>query len=407
MPTFTSIALENLLEPRLRDSHQKPLSSEQITISPRGTNGGTAKDEAGLEGAENTKHQPLNHYCISPALYITSDPTPIPDASSGSVSPSPYVANRKRRSGGNMANRKIDEFDDSERKEGEKDDEQNESTFQVRDTMEAEAMEDLVFGTPEVSADRIKGLELRDGVYLNPKCDVLLVGSANETVELDSQSFASTQGDFFDANEVLFSDFSDESASSVSSYIVTMESELRTTRLQLLQEIEKRKDAENTLNMMSCQWQRISNILSEAGLKLPSPSSVIGGMEPDPNSIEDILQEIIVARFVSQAVGKGQARAEVELAVEAIIESKSQEISRLRDRLMYYETANREMSERNQEILDTARKQHQRQMTQQKLWSCVGLSAVVGISVAAYFYLSKPGHHQLTSRSGHSTAGDV
>ncbi|CAH9076453.1 unnamed protein product [Cuscuta europaea] len=396
MPTFTSIALENLLEPRLRDSHKKPLGSEQITITPRGTNGGTTKEEAGLEGAENTKHQ-------SPGLQITSDPTPIPDASSGSISPSPYVANRKRRSGGDIANRKIDEFDDSERKEGEKGDEQNASTFQVRDTMEAEAMEDLVFGTPEVSADRIKGLELRDEVYLNPKCDVLLVGSANETVELDSQSFASTQGDFFDANE----EFSDGSASSVSSYIVTMESELQTTRLQLLQEIEKRKDAENTLNMMSCQWQRISNILSEAGLKLPSPSSVIGGMEPDPNSIEDILQEIIVARFVSKAVGKGQARAEVELAAEAIIESKNQEISRLRDRLMYYETANREMSERNQEILDTARKQHQRQMTQQKLWSCVGLSAVVGISVAAYFYLSQPGHHQLTSSSGHSTAGDV
>lgn len=130
-----------------------------------------------------------------------------------------------------------------------------------------------------------------------------------------------------------------------------MESELQTTKLQLLQEIEKRKAAEDDLNMMCSQWQRISNVLSEAGLTLPLPSAVIGGMQIEPAAIENLLQEVIVARFVAEAIGKGQSRAEAELATEAILESKNQEISRLRDRLLYYETANREMSERNQEII--------------------------------------------------------
>lgn len=150
---------------------------------------------------------------------------------------------------------------------------------------------------------------------------------------------------------LLYSEFCDGSVSSVPSLIIVMESELQTTKHQLLQEIEKRKAAEDALNMMCYQWQRISNVLSEAGLTLPSPSAVIGGMQLEPASIENLLQEVIVARFVAEAIGKGQSRAEAELATEAILESKNQEISRLRDRLLYYETANREMSERNQEII--------------------------------------------------------
>lgn len=103
--------------------------------------------------------------------------------------------------------------------------------------------------------------------------------------------------------------------------------------------------------MMQCQWQSISNVLSQAGLTLPSPSDVIGGMQPDNLSIEQLSQEVIVTRFVAEAIAKGQARVEAELAAEAILESKNQEISRLRDRLRYYEAVNHEMSQRNQEIV--------------------------------------------------------
>nr|GMC51469.1 Dual specificity protein kinase [Ipomoea batatas] len=411
MPTFTSIALENLLEPRVRDSYKKPLDSNQIatTLSNRG------EEEERVDGAENAKPQAPNHIYISPALYITPEPAPIPDTLSASISPSPYVANRKRRSGGGLASRKIDGFEVSGRKGGEQGEkkgdeveyEESDLTFQCIGDVDAELAEDDLFGTTEVGGDRIEGLEARNEECLDPKCDVSIFGSASEARGLDCQSFASAQGDFFDASE----EFSDGSVSSVPSFIIAMESELQTTKLQLLQEIEKRKAAEDDLNMMCNQWQRISNVLSEAGLTLPLPSAVIGGMQIEPAAIENLLQEVIVARFVAEVIGKGQSRAEAELATEAILESKNQEISRLRDRLLYYETANWEMSERNQEIIDAARKQRQRRRTQQKwLWSCVtcvGLSAIIGISVAAYSYLPQLSNHQLTSRAGDSTAGDT
>nr|GLL17429.1 uncharacterized protein LOC109172366 [Ipomoea trifida] len=408
MPTFTSIALENLLEPRVRDSYKKPLDSNQIatTLSNRG------EEEERVDGAENAKPQAPNHIYISPALYITPEPAPIPDTLSASISPSPYVANRKRRSGGGLASRKIDGFEVSGRKGGEQGEkkgdedeyEERDLTFQCIGDVDAELAEDDLFGTTEVVGDRIEGLEARNEECLDPKCDVSIFGSASEARGLDCQSFASAQGDFFDASE----EFSDGSVSSVPSFIIAMESELQTTKLQLLQEIEKRKAAEDDLNMMCSQWQRISNVLSQAGLTLPLPSAVIGGMQIEPAAIENLLQEVIVARFVAEAIGKGQSRAEAEIATEAILESKNQEISRLRDRLLYYETANREMSERNQEIIDAARKQRQRRRTQQKwLWSCVGLSAIIGISVAAYSYLPQLSNHQLTSSAGDSTAGDT
>lgn len=136
-----------------------------------------------------------------------------------------------------------------------------------------------------------------------------------------------------------------------STYEPNIESDLCATRLKLLEEIEKRKTAEDALNMMQCQWQKICSVLSQAGLTLPSPSDVIGGIQLDNASIEQLSQEVVVTRFVAEAIGKGQARAEAELAAESILESKNQEISRLRDRLRYYEVVNHEMSQRNQEII--------------------------------------------------------
>lgn len=210
MPTFTSIALENLLEPRVRDSYKKPLDSNQITatLSNRGVGryGGTEEEER-VDGAENTKPQAPNHIYISPALYITPEPAPIPDTLSVSISPSPYVANRKRRSGGDFASRKIDGFEVSERKGGEQEgkksgeDEESDLTFQCAGDVDEEVAEDNFFGTTEVGGDRIEGFEGRNEEFLDPKCDVSIVGSASEARGLDCQSFVSAQGDFFDASE--------------------------------------------------------------------------------------------------------------------------------------------------------------------------------------------------------------
>ena len=64
-----------------------------------------------------------------------------------------------------------------------------------------------------------------------------------------------------------------------------------------------------------------------------------------------ICQEITVSKFVSEAIERGLVQAEAEAAAEEVIHSKNHEISHLRDQLQYYEAVNREMSQRNQEIL--------------------------------------------------------
>ncbi|KAA8545342.1 hypothetical protein F0562_020126 [Nyssa sinensis] len=178
------------------------------------------------------------------------------------------------------------------------------------------------------------------------------VASSTELNDFGKQAanvaLMSNQGDFFDANEDFFPDGS-------SSYGPCMESELRATRLSLLEEIERRKALEEALGQMY---------------------------------IEQFCQQLLVARFVAEAMGKGQARAEAEIAAEEIIGSKDQEISRLRDRLQYYEAVNHEMSQRNQEIIEVARRQRQMKKRRSRwLWGCVGLSVAVGISVIAYSYL--------------------
>lgn len=99
MPTFTTIALENLLE--YRNSSSKISNSSTLNLNLNHT-----------QQQQHEEKKRLNHIYISPALYTTPEPTPILDySSSGSTSPSPYVFNRKGRGGGKSANRRIDGFE--------------------------------------------------------------------------------------------------------------------------------------------------------------------------------------------------------------------------------------------------------------------------------------------------------
>ncbi|KAM3290882.1 hypothetical protein P3S67_019171 [Capsicum chacoense] len=369
MPTYTAIAFENLLEPRVRKSHGK-------------LNERNDEEQVVADVESEPVSEPVNHIYISPALYITPEPAPIPETSSGSMSPSPYLVNHKRRGGGEaFANRKLDGLEEVEQVDEKTD-------LDLHLNLEEEPAEDNLFE--------------EDEGFLDPRCDALSIGSVNEVKGLDCRSCVSAQGEFFDADE----DFQSLEGSSLngSTYEPNIESDLCATRLKLLEEIEKRKTAEDALNMMQCQWQKICSVLSQAGLTLPSPSDVIGGMQLDNASIEQLSQEVVVTRFVAEAIGKGQARAEAELAAESILESKNQEISRLRDRLRYYEAVNHEMSQRNQEIIEVARKQRQRKRTQKKwLWSCIGLSAAIGVSVVAYKHLPQTSKHQPISYASEST----
>lgn len=125
-----------------------------------------------------------------------------------------------------------------------------------------------------------------------------------------------------------------------------MESELHDTRHSLFEEIEKRKTAEKTLKLLRSQWERIHYLMSQDGLIFPAPPAACDVMQLEDNFIDQFAQEVVVTRFVAEAVGRGLGRAETEETSAVVIESKDQEITRLRDRLQYYETVNHEMSQR-------------------------------------------------------------
>lgn len=133
---------------------------------------------------------------------------------------------------------------------------------------------------------------------------------------------------------------------------LSFEAELREMRLSLLMEIEKREQAEEALNNMQSLWQRLGQQLSLVGLALPAdPTVVAEGEQPDCDPAEELCQQVDVSRFVSESIGRGLARAELEMEMEAQIESKNFEIARLNDRLHFYEVVNREMYQRNQDAL--------------------------------------------------------
>jgi hypothetical protein len=128
-----------------------------------------------------------------------------------------------------------------------------------------------------------------------------------------------------------------------------VDAELREIRLSLLMEIEKQKHIEESLKSMQSQWERIREGLSSVGIVLPADLAAIaegGQLNSDP--VDDLCQQVYIARFVSNTIGRGTARAEAEAEMEAQLDSKNFEISRLLERLHYYETMNREMSQRNQ-----------------------------------------------------------
>lgn len=123
-------------------------------------------------------------------------------------------------------------------------------------------------------------------------------------------------------------------------------------RLSLLMEIEKRKQAEETLQSMQQQWQILREKLGAVGLRLPADfTALIEDSQSDFDPADDICRQIELTRFVSESIGRGIAKAEAEAEMEAQLEVKNFEITRLCDRLHYYETMNQEMSQRNQETI--------------------------------------------------------
>lgn len=392
---------------------------------------------------------------ISPALYTIPKPTPLPDSPSfqdspSSFPPSPYIINHKRR--GPRLSKSFTEDDfgtqqqalDGEKIDGNLRDMEKElpntsvdDPSISRETVNCVKEDNLLFTTDNL----VKGgevTELCDGELLHQDLHNV---SAGQNGTMKSVAFSLRRGgeadDFFDPQESLsaksfsesesngglqrclssmtpmgeFYDAWEELSSENGPQIPTndFENELREIRLSLLTEIEKRKQVEEVLSNMQTQWQRIRERLSLVGLNLP-PNLVAGEQldneQPD-DQVEDLCQQVHIIRFISDSIGRGIAKAEVETEIEAQIESKNFEIARLWDRLNYYEAVNREMSQRNQEAIETARRLRQIRKRRQKkwIWGSIAATITLGSAVLVWSYIST-GRESSSLNESHSHEGD-
>ncbi|XP_068660375.1 uncharacterized protein [Aristolochia californica] len=409
MPTFTAVALERLIDPGERGSHLKtnsPSSLKQLN-------------------APNKNNVPIpkksSHIYFSPSLYTTPDPTPIPDYPV-SVSPSPYVYNRKRRNFSLHENPNHGLQISRPAAVGEAISRQDHDELSLKTPVVAEAAassaapsssghqpngdgyhyrDESLSRIPEVVKEPngespVKGRPLLVDDFFEPHASVRITsddGGGNLTCDHWKCASDMSQSEFYDAREEFFSDGSSSLASPSSN--VNIEAELRAIRVHLLEEIERRKQAEQAVADICKQWHLISQKMSHLGLSSQAVS-VSGETGLDIKLAEQFCQEVVVARTVAEAVGRGCARAESEAAAEVIINSKNHEITRLRDKLQYYEAVNQEMSLRNQEVVEMARQGRNRRKRRLRwMWTCIGTSVVFGASALAYLYLPRMGESPL------------
>jgi hypothetical protein len=192
----------------------------------------------------------------------------------------------------------------------------------------------------------------------------------------------STPGaEFYDAFEEISSDGGTRSSRCV-------DDDLREMRLSLLMEIERRKQAEEALESWQNEWKKLSHHLSLIALSLPSPSIAENNSDSSMEPGAELCQQITVSQLVSAAIARGFARAEVESEMETVLAAKNFEIARLSDRVQYYEAANREMSQRNQEAIEMSRQQRKNRKKKQKwFWGSVGLAVTLGAAAIVWSYL--------------------
>ncbi|KAL5752628.1 hypothetical protein ACOSP7_022827 [Xanthoceras sorbifolium] len=464
MPTFTAIALDRLIEPRESKSvdmpvpNLKPLKSKPVP-----------HPNSKLERRHSTSvvtERKVNRPQIKPELYATPETTPLPDSPS-SFPPSPYIINHKRRgprlvksfSVDDVASRQkaIDEgkVNVSATKSAETKDDSTKVasvTFTIPDPIEEEHEND-VHSSPLVS-ERVNGLadvSVEMG-HVNGVSDGEL-GSSNRTLgsstvsnglagKKDALKYATLKSeseceDFFDPRESMsytsntdgedntgaessmrnatpmgeFYDAWDElcSESGPQHSPSDNEAELRAIRMSLLMEIEKRTQAEEALNYMQSHWQRLRQQLAHVGLRLPENLTVVAeGEHSDSDPAEELCRQVYLARFVSESVGRGIAKAEMEAEMESEIESKNFEIARLCDRLHYYEAMNREMSQRNQEAVEMARRDRQKRKRRQKwVWGSIAAAITLGTAALAWSYLPTGKGSTSTGAPGASEHGDA
>ncbi|KAL4582632.1 hypothetical protein LXL04_007189 [Taraxacum kok-saghyz] len=394
MPTFTTVALDSLIEPK----PSKLPSSDKTNPKPKleipNINSTITKQGSRpfpSDGKLELNIERKNHWTqISPALYATPEPTPLPD-SQLSFPSSPYVVDHKRRGPrlsktySAVLTRDIDDAKSADKsgksgKSLEAEDVGSSKAFDTTDTVSGTHVKFLENGSKKVvtvtsgvvSGDVDDFFDPNDTMSNKSGSD----GESGHVVERTLTAHTPF-AEFYDAWEELATE------TGIQHTATDMEGELREMRSGFLYEVDKRKQAESRLNDMKSQWGRIKEQLSIVGLNLPEDPTMLE-REPSKDPGEEICRQVGVLRFVSDSVGRGTARAEME----SQLESKNFEIARLLDRVRYYEAVNHEMSQRNQESVETMRRLRQKRKKRQRwIWGSIGVAIALGSTALAWSYL--------------------
>ncbi|XP_042386374.1 uncharacterized protein LOC121978051 [Zingiber officinale] len=311
-------------------------------------------------GTQPRKQRILAH--LQPPFLPLFAPPPRPGADATAEAGSGETRMRRRRSSTLSDYFRPDGFVDSVAVDGKRHDE---SPVAERDPFVGGERE-------EFSRDGVE-----DGRFWSPR-DTSIIASCSRSL-----GTSTPHSEFYDAVEDFGSD-SFLSRSSSPSSISKNESEFHDLRLGLSEEIEKRKTAEAALIQMQRQWQRLAEMFSRFGVSLPVIEKYHGVL--NDLDFAQIPQAIISAKSASEAIAS-VIGAEAVADMEAILEAKNRDVSRLQNRVKYYLTMNREMSLRNQELAYlSSLKREKRRKKYRWIWSCLGLSLIMGSSLLVSSY---------------------
>ena len=432
MPTFSAIALDRMLEPGAASTSTETVQSTRSYY---------AKPPLSKHQEKGKDTRPPR---MSPALYATPDAIPLPNSPS-SFPPSPYIINHKSRGPPRLL-KSSSEADVVSSQQKTLEDEaiangadvkaspRRKSTSFSFPVSEAAEEDYSSFDFDGVVDGPVGNWSPFDGSIGNGKSE-LDNAAANDlewennlqepvTAKADKESesedfydpgesasftsntdageegshrLATPVGEFYDAWDVLSTD------SGMQSSVNNNESELREIRLSLLMEIEKRKQTEEALEKMQIHWQRLREQLAQVGVFIPIDPTT--STNNNTNLSEELRCQLEVARFVSDSLSRGMAKAEVEMEMESMLETKNFEITRLSDRVHHYEAVNREMSQRNQEAIELARRERQKRKKRQRwIWGSIAATITLGSAALAWSYV--PASRPSSSEASQSLKDD-
>eukprot|EP01018_Ginkgo_biloba_P029425 Gb_41344 [translate_table: standard] len=373
---------------------------------------------------------PFNSYA-SPSLYATPLETKTSSSPPSSFAPSPYVVNHKRR-GPHLHNKNEPNFlqngslltlqTDLDRNGANKENCLIEN-MELRNVHRAhenlkedtgklvtgDHSSNLVAESPFVNIRELDVSIRKSSAEDMNKEGIELQSAKDEFSEIDSkfvppgstdtedrvlkspqlQAMRAASGkEFYDALDDLCGE--DERLKTPSCISPRVNDEFDTLMSTLHIETERRVQAEETLAIWQNQWYKIAQKFSLAGLYLPSVGTDFhteAETVNDADPIDQYRDQLAIARLVAGAIARGIATAELEEEIDSLIENKNREIARLRDKLQYYELVNHEMSQRNQEAIESARRHRKRQQKRQKwFWRSVVLGATLGATALSYSY---------------------